>query len=492
MKRFAQSCQRGQDERMPSDESDLVIVSLVRYADSCEPTRRHSDCPFAVEHQGKLTCHEECRGVIRSLLRRGRAEPASRSQAFDAGQLLLSEPAGPPDILWHTSSLLQIVMKAAQTSPLRRDGSLSLRRLVDATSALGALGCRGLDPEQLVRRGVAQSVKLALAARLGKTSDGLLSDWEHIAQWRTIFERDAAGNDSPGGYFRAVFDGPIAQYLNAWIATASIEDVLLWRPPSPHSEPQATEADPEAIEIWTWIVERFTQTYLDRWSLSSLKREYAFVQGSWQPDFSTEVLAERVVAREEVATALADRTTVSDDIIDPAMMAAFTEQALALLRDGQRTAAAALFNAARMLKPNDRTAQNNYAFCILVDKPEEAKGLLVDLLGRGPDDPAVTWCNLALAESLLAQVDAALKACEQAHEADHKGFGSHLWMRHDEDWVVERISPRTWAVRFGAQLERSMEAPSGKWARRLEDLTHLDPQAISSDPSSTGTNEGDL
>ena len=141
--RFARSRQRRQDECVPSDESDLVIVSLVRYADSCEPTRRHSDCPFAVEHQGKLTCHEECRGVIRSLLRRGRAEPASRSQAFDAGQLLLSEPAGPPDILWHTSSLLQVVMKAARTSPLRRDNSLSLRRLVDATSALGALGCRG-------------------------------------------------------------------------------------------------------------------------------------------------------------------------------------------------------------------------------------------------------------------------------------------------------------------------------------------------------------
>lgn len=57
---------------MPSAESDLVIVSLVRYADSCDPARRHSDCPFAVENHGKLTCHEECRGVIRSRLRRGR------------------------------------------------------------------------------------------------------------------------------------------------------------------------------------------------------------------------------------------------------------------------------------------------------------------------------------------------------------------------------------------------------------------------------------
>jgi len=53
---------------------------------------------------------------------------------------------------------------------------------------------------------------------------------------------------------------------------------------------------------------------------------------------------------------------VTDDVIDPAMMGSFTEQALALLRDGQRTAAAALFNTARMLKPKDRDAENNYAW----------------------------------------------------------------------------------------------------------------------------------
>lgn len=87
-----------------------------------------------------------------------------------------------------------------------------------------------------------------------------------------------------------------------------------------------------------------------------------------------------------------------------------------------------------------------------VDKPEEAKGLLVDLLGRGARDPAVTWCNLnlALAESLLGQVDAALEACEQAYEAGNEDSSAYLWMRHDEDWVVERIKPRTRAIRLGA------------------------------------------
>jgi tetratricopeptide (TPR) repeat protein len=378
---------------------------------------------------------------------------------------------------------------AARTAPFLKDGSLALRRLVDATSALGALGCRGLDPEQLVRHGVAQSVKLALAAWIAKAPDGPLS--EHISHWLNIFEKAVASKDSREDYFNAVLDGSVTQYLTAWLATASIEDVLLWKPPTSDPEPQAGDPATEDIEIWTWIVDRFTQTYPDRWSLSSLKREYSFVQGSWQPDFPTEILAERVLTREEVATALADRALVSSDTTDPSMMNAFTEQAVTLLRDGQRTAAAALFNAVRMLKPNDSVAQNNYAFCILVDKPEEAKGLLTGLLERGADNPAVTRCNLAVAESLLGNIDAALKACEQAYELASEA-SAYLWSRTDEEWVVEFIKPRVWAVRLGAELEQSDEASSGIWGKRLEGLSNLDSQATSSDPSSTGTNEADL
>jgi tetratricopeptide (TPR) repeat protein len=332
-------------------------------------------------------------------------------------------------------------------------------------------------------------VKLALAAGVAKAPDGPLS--EHISHWRNVFEKAVASQGSPGGYFSAVFEGSVTQYLNAWIATASIEDVLLWKPPTCDPESQATDPTTEDTEIWTWVVDRFTQTYLDRWSLSSLKREYSFVQGSWQPDFPTEVLAERVVAREEVATALADRAMVSSDTIDPSMMNAFTEQAVTLLRDGQRTAAATLFNAARMLKPNDHAAQNNYAFCILVDKPEEAKSLLVGLLERGADNAAVTWCNLALAESLLGNLDAALKACQQAYEEKRAGTNAYLWSRNDEDWVVEFIKPRAWTVRLGAELEQSDKTSSDTWKRRLEGLTNLDSQATSSNPSSTGTDEED-
>ena len=174
---------------MASAESELAIVSLVRYADACDPSRRHSDCPFAVERNGKRSCHEECRGVITSLLRRGREQSNPEAQTFDAKQLLLSEPRGAPDILWHTSSLLQVIVAAFHSSPFHRDGSLHLRRLVDVTSALGALGARGLDPDHLVRLGFAKTIKLVLAGWLEslERSSNQRGSWEYADRWRELF-----------------------------------------------------------------------------------------------------------------------------------------------------------------------------------------------------------------------------------------------------------------------------------------------------------------
>jgi hypothetical protein len=485
------------DDVTSRDSDDLVIVSLLRYADSCDPASRHNDCPFAVERDGRLTCNEECRGVITSLLRRGRARPTSGDQAFDARQLRLSESAGAPDIYWHTASLLQVLESVARTCPLLRDGSFNLRRFVDATSALGALGSRGFDPDHIVRRGLARIVKLGLAAwlkRLSMNSDDPRRHWEHVDRWQAFFGEGISGWPSSEDYIGAIMTGPIAQLLDSWIESAPIEDLLLWTPPNAPMESNSRDSTDEDVEIWTWILERFTQTYLEDWSLASLKREYSFMRGSWSPQFPVELLADRVVTREAVTAALADRALLTDDNVDPSTMVSFTDQALVLLADGQRNVAAALFDAVRALKPRDLAAQNNYAFCILIDRPQEAKALLTDALSRGIGNPAVTWCNLALAESLLRNNVSALNACEQAYKAarDDHDHGVFLWQQRDGDWVVAETKPRPWAVRMGAELEQSSELHGGIWTERLKSLNPLGTEQPSSGPSSTETNEGDL
>ncbi|HEY1914571.1 MAG TPA: hypothetical protein VGH27_03255 [Streptosporangiaceae bacterium] len=382
----------------------------------------------------------------------------------------------------------------ARSSPLRGDGSFELQRFVYGTSALAALGCRGLDPENLIRRGVGKTIKLAVAASMGKwleRSDDPRSRWEHLDQWRAIFEEGANGQPPAEGYIGAALYGSIAPRLDAWIESAPIEDVLLWHPPQAQLVLSQTGPTDAETEPWQWIVERFTQTYLGDWSLAALKREYSFVHGSWVPDFPTILLNERTETAEKVATALADRAVVSDDKIDPSTMRAFVDQALVLLADGQRTAAAAIFEAARAIKPADTDAQNNYAFCILLDKPEQARTVFRDLLVRGGSNQPVVLCNLAVAESLIGHTDAALATCEQVYEAVGGSQKVYLWQRRNEDWVVEQVSPRSWAIWFGAQLEEST-GTAGVWTERLNVLTLSEPRETSEDPSSTEIDGDDL
>lgn len=477
--------------RVGFPDAELKIVSLIRYADACEPTRRHDDCPFAAEREGRLTCRSECREVLATMLRRGPGADA-HGQAFDARQLRLSEISPTPDIRWHTSSLLQVLVKVARTHPLFHDGTFNLRRLVDATSALGALGCRGLDPDRLVRRGVAQTLKLSIAGWLEVMRDtsGPPGLREYYEQWRAFLERDAAGEISRGGYLGAALYGSSSQRLDAWIESAPLEDVLCWRLPGRDAEVALAEPATGEAELWTWIVERFTRTYLDRWSLSSLKLEYKLIQGSWHPDLPSGLLSQRVVPHQDAAKALADRALMSDDVIDAATMVSLIGQALTLIGEGQRRAAAALFEGACRLKPADLYAKHNQAFCILLDEPEQARAMFTDVLDRGIEDRAMAWCNLALAESLLGNGEAALRACEQAYVTSKEDEKAYLWRHGRAGWSVETTSERWWAIHFGAELERTRGITGGVWAKRLERLTEY--AATSEDPSSTGTDEEGL
>ncbi|MFG2087502.1 hypothetical protein [Spirillospora sp. NPDC048824] len=479
---------------MGFSSADLKIVSLARYIDACDPASRHRDCPYAVERDGEFTCREECRDVLAFLLRRGRAPSELKVQSFDARQLLLSEIGLTPDVLWHTSSLLQVVVKVARTHPLREDGSFNLRRFIDATSALGALGCRGLDPEKLVRRGVAKTIKLTISGWLEilESSDEPRRNAEQFTQWRAFFKRGSDEPVSPGYYIEAALFGRCARRLSAWLETAPLEDLLRWRLPERWPEAPSPTSVGEEAESWTWIVERFTETYLGQWSLESLKKEYTFLKGSWQSDLPTEVLDERTLSREEVTAELAERAVVDGDSIDPATMSSLTTQAVALLMEGQRRAAAALMDGARRLKPSDLVLQQNYAFCLLPDEPERARTLFKDVLAREKLSPRVTLCNLALAEAILGNTSQALETCTEALYVEPETGTAYLWVRGAEGWNIETTSMHRWIIRLGADIEASQDVKNGPWMERLASLHFTEQQDSSADPSTAGTDEADL
>ncbi|XRQ10199.1 hypothetical protein ACN3XK_04645 [Actinomadura welshii] len=209
------------------------------------------------------------------------------------------------------------------------------------------------------------------------------------------------------------------------------------------------------------MVERYTETYLGQWSLESLKREYTFLKGTWRPDLPTEILDERMLSREQVAAELADRAVVDDNSIDPATMNSLTTQAVELLENGQRRAAAALMDGARRLKPSDLALQQNYAFCFLPDDPEKARELFTEVLAKDPQFSQVTLCNLALTEVLLGNTVPALQACTQALHAGPEAGMAYLWVRGADGWKIEQTLMRRWITQLGAEIEASQGVTEG-------------------------------
>ena len=191
-----------------------------------------------------------------------------------------------------------------------------------------------------------------------------------------------------------------------------------------------------------------------------------------------------MLVRTDVTSALADMTILSNSVTEPSTMASFIEQALVLLADGQRNAAAALFDAVRTLKPGDQTAHNNYAFCILIDDPSRARTIFKEALDNGMRSPAICWSNLALAESLLGNADEAIQACDEAYAMANEKSRGYLWSRDGDGWSVTLTNLLPWIARLGVELVRSWGRSDDLWANKLARLTLFESQAISSDLSS--------
>lgn len=141
---------------------------------------------------------------------------------------------------------------------------------------------------------------LASASKLGVASwltwmeqepDARVTSWPYHAAWKDIFA--VSGTPGSGGYLHSAINGPAQRYMDSWLSEAPVPDLLAWRP-SPAVEASGRR-DQKEIDTWQWLIDRFTQTYLYRWSLASLKREYAGLSGQAEPVFELDLLQERVV-----------------------------------------------------------------------------------------------------------------------------------------------------------------------------------------------------
>jgi hypothetical protein len=504
-------------------EREIFLRALRRFSDECEPPELIAECPFSVDLPGGgRGCGEECLelldryGVPRSAgqvlmgsggmaahsLGRPRRPQPGPTRPFDAAENFYRDSDNADRSRWQTSSLLYGLRNAYLP---RVDSLLDPQRCDKLIAAADELRRREFDVDALLRLGL--GAKLAAALTVAIVMPDFLAAQR---SQRGIRDKptEARRPGPPAGWPKlldAVLEvgGPegidppppdagdlaIAQYrvlaaltgqfmgrAAIWAQTAPVDDLMNLRPPAvddflaydlgrePPSRPESRRQ--------RWVIDRFTQTYLKDWSTDSLKLEWRYQQGEEEPPCPPQEMAGRSVDTNELARALAQATTSSSG---SDMMSVLLPTAVRLLSEGNRGAAATMFDAARHEEWDNAEFHNDYGFCLLPDDPAGALEAL-ELASRLGFRRTVNVCNRVLAIFRMGRHAAALEVAERAIDRwnDLDTDPSFLWdFTSPEPKLLERESPRSYLAKLAAYVADASgdRAAAARWAdiqRRLD------------------------
>ncbi len=449
---------------------DLVIVAVSRYADAC-PEDLHVDCPFAEPSlDGGRKCDEQCRSVARSYTRAGRSEPTAN---FDAGLILMQDMDGAqePSASWQLASLLLVLRRVAESRPFDLESGTTLhRRKVDATSALAALNNLGWDFDALLRAGLGPVISSRLTTLLMPEVRATLrargfNDHTRLRAWDDVVDTTDSAS--------------VREYLDNWLQFSTLDDILEWRAPRVTEFLGETPAlQPDQANAYLWVVDRLTQTYLSDWSMVALQSEYSFRFEGWRPDWIPleQVAAQREVPEGTLAKELGSRllgkrwgTPIGLSRSDPEALSELIRDALAWISEGRPDVAAASFEGALRISPDDADLANNLAFCLIPSDPGRAIDLLDRAAVSGYARSDVLSCNRALAQGLCGEYEASLETIEGALAAlgpEASQLSAYLWSLSGlpTNWEVVEVVPSVylWELKGWLQEKR----PSGSQANQ--------------------------
>jgi tetratricopeptide (TPR) repeat protein len=421
----------------------LLYVALAAMSDACDAPELTPTCPFYEIHDGRPVCAEQCRDILAENLPpialpatlslghdlqaiprpRPRRGPDQDAIAFDARQVFLREQGRPVEI-WSVMALL-VGLKIQFAHALRPPESPSLATVLEIQEALEH---RGIDFDKVLRHGIGPTILAGILRRIDKASA----------------------------------DDTDAQ---AWLHSAPVDDLLEHRLGQSADQLRARVADiPRRRDVDTvWLVERFTETFVDRWQSTSWRQEYRYLHLERKGCCLPGVMRERVVDEQQIAGYLAEigcrHIDGHEDTSDrPISVAEFTSIALGAISRGNRSEAAAIYRSIGLVRPDDGTVANNLGFCLLPDDPQEARHCFERALALPhPDSPeAMMHLNLALAQYLCGDIDAAAKSLEDARSAPQEACLAHLWdleLAFEGQWATVRVVELT---NYADALERFM------------------------------------
>ncbi len=413
-----------------AEDRDLLAVAVSRYADTCGPSL-HVDCPYSHDDGAGLICGQECRQIVADLVRPRVQQFENSLLPFDAQQALHSSVGitQSPTVAWSTTALLFRLKQVALSRTVHPMSGLIRRNVVDATSALAVLEERGVDSQALLVEAVwplvARAIDLTVSLAGLRFSNMMRIDdrFRSLLELRnSIIPMDPELVSQESMMGSKLFRGRV----ESWLQSADVEAAFSWA--LPHDLPQvdALPAHAEASEFG-WLLDRFSETYLDKWSKESLAFEFRLLNEGFKPAFIPHsVLSERKLNRGEVAQELASRS-MDPFNVDIETRTALTERALEAIQDGRRDLAATVFASVREMEPASQEWANNHGFCLIPDNHPDALKALLESRRLGRRD-TILAANIALTHLLLGDPQSALTECENVLESGlHPKLVAYLW-----------------------------------------------------------------
>lgn len=464
------------------DERKLLVRAVAAFSDRCELPNLTPECPFfELTGQGPM-CAEQCRDLIaenvddlpkpeiwslggalaaqrRPTPRHG---PREGEPAFDAGQVRLEDQN--KQVSLRRMTALTAELEHSLTAPPEDDTAARCSAIVVE------LRQRGVDVETLIRQGLGRKVVtgvvvLAMGAKQREESEG--QDWlDLIDEVVPLEETDVPGDLS--ALLNRAFSNKFLSVLNCWLATAPIEDLIRHQPPTSDQVKQGLPISPgpHPDRETTWFVDRFTQTYLPSWSLSSLRLEWRY-QHAFRPGcVSAASMRERRIDRGELATFIADAAVDDWEHKEEAddggsshrhpefNVQQFLSVALNALNEGRRDDAVSLYRSILELEDNAEV-RNNLGFCLLPDYPADAvEHLLVATADEGFSGRATSFTNLALAYHMVGERKLGLEAIDAALDLVSKDDNAWMWpLTGAKDKPTESIALLSYSEDLKATIE---------------------------------------
>lgn len=451
----------------------LLLAALKVYSDDCQHPQLSPDCPFSVEVQpGVRDCDEQCAVLLREQgvpvgdepfpPRRTLSKRPGTGASGDLRQRYLIDRGGRHVRRWALTSLVTHLVMELVSAPITASEDPGLYRRV-----IKELRARGVDVDALLRLGV--GLVLAPVITMGLVVPAIWPDDEPFptaippAGWADVLDAvlaDTPPPDAPGDdahrRFIAALSSDFPRVAIEWAATATLDDLLAWQPPTLaalaaireacQSDRMATGTD---RVVQGWLLDRWTQSYFDDWRSESLRLEYKWALGEEPSPCDDALMLSRGVDLSELSKTIA---------VDAVMRPAGPEQAFhnlktwaaGLLSRGRRSDAAAVLDGARRLSWELPEPHNDYGFCLLPDDPAGALAALDEATRLGYRR-TVNVCNRILALHLLDRDADALgvAASMAANYENEETLPSMLWAPESvsgEPRLLEAANPRQYAI----------------------------------------------